>query len=197
MDDKAQMMVLESIIFAIIILLSLVFLFQLSPSSTVGEKYTNTLKIRGDDALRSLYTDPANNTSGYPLDYPSNKLVYYPITNNYTNFTRDLNKTLPDTVMYNIWISNGIKTIFWCNSFAETTAPLQAIGSITTSHYFIAIDPTYRTNKTGIFSGKYIQGRHSDDGYDINPRSDLDHYSAFKGYEGSTYDVILEMWQIT
>ena len=189
MDNKAQMMVLESIIFSIIIIISLVFLFQLSPSSNLSEIYTNTLKIRGDEALQSLFTDSAENTSEYPIDYPSNKLVYYIVTNNYTNFTKDLSKTLPETVMYNIWISNGIKDIFWCNSFSRTNTRLQPTGSVTTSHYIIAIAPSYRTNETGLFLCQ--QGKYYDN------RCDLDHPSAFQGYQGSTYDVILEMWHIT
>ena len=182
-------MVLEAIIFSIIIVISLVFLFQLSPSPTLYEKYSNTLKVKGDDALRSVYKENQNNSSGYPIDYPSNKLTYYMITNNYTNFTYDLNNILPNTVMFNIWIGNGIRTIFWCNSFGQTTTRLQPVGSVTTAHYLISIAPSYRTNETGFFLCQ--QGKYYDN------RSDLDHPSAFQGYEGSTYDVILEMWYIT
>jgi len=186
MDDKAQMIVLEGIVFAITILLALFFLSQLSPSSTVSEKYTNTLKIQGDDALQSLYTEPIQGS--HPQNYPSNKLVYFLITNNYTYFAENLSKRLPNTVMYNIWVNNGTKTVFWCNSDGGYNAQLQSMKPVTTSHYMIAMDPIYLNNDTGIFSGKYQPGKY------YAYKSDL--AEAFQGYEGSTYDVILEMWQM-
>ena len=171
MDDKGQMMVLETVFFAVTVLLALIFLYQLSPSSAVSNEYTNILKIQGDDALQSLYTDVV--PGDYPSDFPSNKLVYYLITNDYNGFTlSNLNNLLPSTVMYNIYINNGIKTVFWCNSDGNSTTPLQTIGPVTTSHIIIAIHPEYLTELTGEESI-------------LNEK--------FPGYDGSTYDIILEM----
>jgi len=196
MDDKAQMMVLESVIFAITVLVSLIFLYQLSPSSTVENKYTNDLKLQGDNALRSLNNAPIDNSANYPLDFPSNKLVNYLITNNYSSFISDLNGMLPKTVDYNIYISNGTKTIFWCHSnyksqFFIPTEPTKTIEPVSKSHCIIGIDPLYRNNATHIFSHEVKQGK------DYHDKSDLDNpLSAFGSYKGSSYDVILEMWSI-
>jgi hypothetical protein len=187
MDDKAQMVALEGVFFTVIVVLSLVFLAQLSPSTVLSEKHTNILKIQGDSALQNLYKEPISELTF--SDFPSNKIVYYIITNDYTNFTADLNKTIPTIVMYNIWISNETKTVFWCNSNGDYITPLITIEPIITSHYIIAIDPFYLNNTAGIFTGKYYVGKNSD-------RSDLDHPDAFQGYEGSTFNVILEMWKI-
>ena len=187
MDNKAQMMVTDAIIFSITIVLALAFLFQLTPSSTLVDEYTKVLKMQGDDALRALYVEPFS-VEDLPTDYPSNKLVYYLITNDYDNMTSDLNNILLN-VEYNIWISNGIKDpVFWCNSDGDYDAPLPNIRYVTTSHCLVAIDPTYRNNETGILAGKYLQGKYSDQ------KSDLDHSTAFEGYMGSTYNVILELW---
>lgn len=180
MDDKAQMMVMEAVTFAITVILALAFLFQISPSSTLTDKYTKELKIQGDDALRSLYMEPFT-AEILPSNYPSSKLVYYLITNDYENMTSDLNGMLLNTE-YNIWISNGTKTVFWCNSYGDDSTQLQSIRSITTSRCLVAIDHLYINNDTGIFSGKY---KHGD-------KSILD--QAFPDYEGSTYNVVLEVW---
>lgn len=176
MDDKGQMMVLETVFFAVTVLLALIFLYQLSPSSTVSNEYTNILKIQGDDALQSLYTDVV--PGDYPSDFPSNKLVYYLITNDYDGFTlSNLNNLLPSTVIYNIYISNGTKTVFWCNSDGDNTTPLQTtIGPVTTSHIIIAIHPKYLTDVSEQLIG---------DESILNEK--------FPGYDGSTYDIILEM----
>jgi len=178
MDDKGQMMVLETVFFAVTVLLALIFLYQLSPSSAVSNEYTNILKIQGDDALQSLYTDvvPGN----YPSDFPANKLVYYLITNDYHNFTSDLNNLLPSTVMYNIYISNGTKIpVFWCNSDEDSATPLQPMGPVTTSHIIIAMHPEYLTDIPIELIGEesILNGEFSD-------------------YDGSTYDIILEMLQM-
>jgi hypothetical protein len=182
MDNKAQMMVMETTIFAITVILGLAFLFQLSPSSTLTDTYSNELKIWGDDALRTLYTEPYT-ADALPANYPSNKLVYYLITNDYDNMTSELNNFLEDKIMYNIWISNGTQPVFWCNSLGYNDTPLSSIGSVTISHSIIPIDPVYLNNATGIFSGKYKEGK----------KSDLD--NKFEVCDSSSYDIILEMWE--
>lgn len=193
MDDKGQMMVLESVIFAITVLISLIFVYQSSPSSTLENKYTNDLKLQGDDALRSLNSEPIENSADYPIDFPSNKLIFYLITNNYGDFISDLNDMLPKTVDYNIYISNGTKIIFWCNSNYKfgtiPTEPAKTIEPVSKSHYLIGIDMLY-LSETHLFSSEVKQGKYFSD------RSDLDHSSAFESYKDSSYDIILEMWSI-
>ena len=172
MDNKAQTMVLESVLFAVTLIIALIFLYQLSPSSTEVYQYTSNLKIQGDDALRSLYTGLVDNFYEYSFDFPSNKLVYYLINDNYSLFISDLNDMLPLSIEYNIYISNGIKTVFWCNSYEDTSNILEKIEPVTTCHYIIGIAPEYL--KT----------------YD----SDL--YDDFQNYDGSSYDLILELWSL-
>jgi hypothetical protein len=194
MDDKGQMMVLESVIFAITVLISLIFIYQSSPSSTLENKYTNDLKLQGDNALRSLNSGPIDNSAEYPIDFPSNKLIFYLLTNSYGSFISDLNDMLPKTVDYNIYISNGVKSIFWCSSNYKygtiPTEPAKTIEPVSKSHYLIGIDLCYRNNETHLFSSEVKRGKYFSD------RSDLDHPSAFGSYKGSSYDVILEMWSI-
>jgi hypothetical protein len=83
MNDKAQMMVLESVVFAITILISLIFLYQLSPTSTQSASYTNDLKIKGDASIQNLCNDEAPGASNLPPGFPKNKLTYYLITDDY------------------------------------------------------------------------------------------------------------------
>lgn len=180
MDDKGQMMVIESVIFAITILLALVFLYQLSPTSTVSNTYTNDLKIKGDDALRTLYNDEV--IANLPQGFPKNKLTYYLISDNYDGFiTSNLQNMLPSNTMYNIYISNGTKTVFWCSSALDNQTALSLKEPITISHYVIAIHPQLLTNSTlkdmGIIDA---------DGCEIPKLFNND-------YKGSVYDVILEM----
>lgn len=192
MDNKAQMMIIETVTFAATIFIALMFLYQLAPTSTLTNEYTKELEIRGDDALRNLYSKPITPDS-FPTNYPSNKLVYYLITNDYLNCSSDLYDYLPNIVIYNIWISNGTKTIFWCDSNGNYNIQFQSLGSVTTSHCIIAIDPIYLDNSTGIFSGEYHLGKYD---YGDSPRSDLYDQTTFQGYDGSTYKVILEMWRL-
>ena len=186
MNDKAQMMVLESVLFAIIILVALVFLYQLSPTSTVSNTYTNDLKIKGDDALRTLYNDEVEKEDlheDFPQGFPKNKLVYYLITDDYYHFIiSNLHSMLPPSTMYNIYISNGTKTIFWCNSNLDNSTPLTLIEPVTISHYVIAIHPDL-LNQT-----KFP---------DIIDKDGCELPKLFENkYDGSMYDVILEICYI-
>lgn len=187
MDNKAQMMVLESVIFAITVLISLVFLYQLSPSTSIKSTYTDNLKIQGDAALRSLYTDLAKDSNGqrYPTNYPANKLIYYLITNRYTEMKDDLNAVLPSNIQYNMYVSNGSKTIFWCNSFGGSNNELTPLEDqqVVLCHYLVAIDPIYLHYPNTILIEL---------DYQEITQSDL--YASFSPYHGSTYDVILQLW---
>ena len=178
MDDHGQMMVLEVTFFAATVILSLIFIYQLSPPSIVVNKFTDELKIQGDDALSSLYNDVLTEQ---PLGYPSNKLVYYLVTNDYGDLISDLNNWIPSDVMYNIYIYNGTKKMFWCSSTGDTNTPLKPIQPITICHYIIPIHPNHLHN---LPPKVYLNGASSD------------LYSAFYNYDGSTYEIILEMWYI-
>jgi hypothetical protein len=57
-DDKAQMMVLEAIFFAITVVIALILLFQMSPTSIQsGSQSSNNLKMLGDNALDAIYAE--------------------------------------------------------------------------------------------------------------------------------------------
>jgi len=180
------MMVLESVLFVITILVSLIFLYQLSPTSTVSNIYTNDLKIKGDEALQTLYNDkvPAVELpqNGIPQDFPKNKLIYYLITDDHSGLiSSNLQYMLPSSTMYNIYISNGTKTVFWCNSNSSlgSSTPTTLIEPITISHYMIAIHPDL-LNETRF--------------YEIHDhRCKIATEFVDQGYNGSSYDVILKM----
>jgi len=182
MNDKAQMMVLESVIFAITILVALVFLYQLAPTSTVSNTYTNDLKIKGDDAFQTLYNDEI--IDPLPQYFPKSKLIFYLITDNYKGLIlSNLQNMLPPNTMYNIYISNGTKTVFWRNSALDNTTPLKLVEPIAVSHYTVAIHPDLLdTSKFQSIIGKTV--------------AELRTTENFDGYEGSIYDVILEMCYI-
>lgn len=182
MDDKGQMMILEVIFFTAIVVLSLVFIYQISPSSIVTNKYANDLKIAGDGALYSLYDDII--VEGQPSNYRFSKMEHYLITNAYGDFISDLNNMLPPNVMYNIYISNGTTTKFWCSFIGDYYNSMISIDPVSVSHCFVAIDPYLLT---GFPDSHYIDGKYGS-------KSDLS--TEFLGYSGSAYSVILEMWYI-
>ena len=184
MDDKGQMMVIESVIFAITILLALVFLYQISPTSTVSSTYTNDLKIKGDDALRTLYNDEV--TTYLPQGFPKSKLVYYLISDDYHGLIEsNLKNMLPRTTMFNIYISNGTRTVFWCNSNSNNLTALPVTEQpVAVSHCVIAIHPQMMTKiefkELGIID---------ENGCEIPALFNNE-------YLGSLYDVVLEMFYV-
>ena len=208
--DKAQMMVLESIIFAITVVIALVFLIQLAPTSiqsSIGSSIN--LKILGDDALDTAYAETWNIRSAeliqpikavYTTNNPSNKLAVSLITNNYSLLIDEtLNKILPANVLYNIYVSNGTNKTFWCSYTGDPSDGVQQpLGEdVFVSHKIIAIDSIHLTsygNNSDGTSNIYHSGRYYSD------RSDLCHYFLYETgnpYYGSTYDVILELWRST
>jgi hypothetical protein len=80
--------------------------------------------------------------------------------------------------MFNIYISNGTKKVFWCSSIQETSTALPVTEPVTISHYIISIDPYFFDPKLS----KIIDNN----GCELPKK--------FPGYTGSTYDVILEMF---
>ena len=167
MNNKAQMMVLESVVFSIAVIISIAFLFQITPTSTLSDQYTKELKIQGDDALASLYFATYEDDS-LSTNYPKSKLINYLIAENgVTDLINDLNKILVNKE-YNIRISDGDKTIFWCNSFGDTATPLVPKNEISSSHCIVSIHP-----------------------YFIDDSSKLE-----TELSGNTFKVILELWSL-
>ena len=187
-NNNAQMMILEVVLLAVMVFLALIFIYQLSPSSTTIDQYSNDLKIWGDNALYSIYHSPPPSSVNTIPGYPKSGMIHYLISNDYRGFIDDINSMLPTTVIYNIYISNESKTVFWCNSFGDFTDPLPAVDPVTVSHYFISIDYNHFT-EFPFDSYIYII---TDTMTLTDPESDL--ASEFNGYDGSTYIVILEMW---
>lgn len=141
MDNKGQMMVLEAVVFSISIIISLAFLFQISPSSALTDQYTKELKIQGDDALRTLYFETYDSET-LPANFPTSKLINFIINEDYYELTSDLNEMLTNTE-YNIRLANKTKTIFWCNSDGDETTELENRRAISSSHCIVAIDPNF------------------------------------------------------
>ena len=196
MNDKAQMMVLESIFFAITVVIALAFLIQISPTSIQGGvQLLNELKILGDDALNSLYAETLH-VNRSPTDFnatnnPSNKLAVCIITNNYSAVTDSITSSLPDTAIYNIYISNGSKTIFWCSSTGDTNTPLRMIDPVTISHHLVSIDPMHLVGYHRlVYQG--VGAECSDIAEAFLVQTDPKKPEEFS-YKSSTYDVILEM----
>ena len=192
MKDDAQMMVLESVIFAITVIIALAFLLQLSPTSIQQSSESITdVKILGDDALMSLSTETFyirewKQSLRTPTNNPTSQLAVAIITNNYDEIIDTLNnEILPEYTpyFYNIYISNGTKTVFWCSSTGDTDEPVSRTGDeqVAVSHHIIAIDP------------EHLHMFH-EDMYKDGTESDI--WQSFQDYEGSTYDVILELWTI-
>ena len=172
LNESGQMLVLETIFFASTILLSIVFLYQLSPSSVISEEYTSDLKSIGDDALRNLYSNEI--IEQHSIGYPSNKLVHYIIADDYGSFISDIQKLIPSTVLYNVYITNGDKSVFWCNSFGRNDSSidiLPAVDPVVIAHCIIPIDSNFITSSSSL-------------------------YSTFEKNSNCIYEVRLHMWYI-
>jgi len=165
--ESASTLVFEAVIFAILLIFSLLVFYQLSPASptVVSESFTMELKTLGDDTLRYLYNLPVREDLN--RSYPNSALAYYFITNNSTALKDMLSSLLPDTVGYNVYLSNGLETVFWFSSGDERLEPL---------------GPTVRCHR--VIPADYCLIR---DNWVAEPIS---------GYRGSTYEVILELWYI-
>ena len=175
MNNKGQMMIFELIFFATTVILALIFLYQISPSSVTTSTYTDDIKVLGDTALYSIYNTPPNAVD-YPNGFPPSRMVQYLLNASYGNFVSDLKNMLPATLMFNIYITDSrtITQRFWCNSYASSSEPLPTLDPVTISHCIVAIHPE--------FWECYGPGKPFPE-WNLN-------------YMGSVYDVQLEMWYI-
>ena len=149
MDNKGQMMVLEVIFFAVIVLSSLIFIYQMNPLSGISNKYTNDLKIMGDSALQSLYNEViiSETRTGYLWgNYRVSEIEHVLIANAYGSFITDLNSMLPTSVMYNVYISDGTKTEFWSSSIGDFSDPLVPIDPVCISHCIVSMHHDFLTD---------------------------------------------------
>lgn len=200
MNDRAQMMVLESIIFAITTIVAIAFLVNLSPSSIQQLAETNNdLKTIGDDALDTIFAQQTTIKTWGKTQYdgeetydPTSKLSVCVITNNYEELTASINRLLPTNVFYNIYIadSNGNK-VFWCTSTGDwnNTDEVLPFGTVFTSHHIISIDPKHLTMYS-MPTNYYL--------HCPPPAREQCHLIDKFRYapSGATYDFILEMWRI-
>jgi hypothetical protein len=194
-NNKGQMMVLEAVVFAITVIISLIFLYQMSPTTTQSVQQTSELKIRGDIALETLYkqeVEHLTDSSLHPREFPKNKLVYYLITNETHNLVSDIRSMLPGNVKFNVYVSNGTDKIFLTSSFFSDK-PVILADPIAVSHYFISIHPQFfNATKFGGDGGIVPAG-----GCLMAKRLGVyeEPYTGDirRGYEISTYDIILEM----
>ena len=100
--DRAQMMVLEAIAFALLMIISILFVYQLSPSSYFYRSApTNQLTIMANDVLRSIGNKNAS-LSGY-----QNMLAQLVGEGEISELTYIINQSLPDFVYYNLYVGNG------------------------------------------------------------------------------------------
>lgn len=168
-DDKAQMLVLEAVLFAVMVFTALFFIFQLSPSPAIdADLSSDQLKILGDDALRTI----DKTTPETPGSYYNSKLVKFVANNEKGNFTGLLNLVLPDYVGYNIHLSDGVNATIWYNG-EEVSG--EKVGLVTRSHRIIVV-----TNN--------IVGKEAYASNPIDNRIDELYLPVI--------DVILEMWYL-
>jgi hypothetical protein len=192
MNDKAQMVVFESIVFAITAIVAVAFLISLSPTSIQTTKISTDLTTIGDDALNTIYAEQVDIISRGEQPYggnitndpnPTSKLVVCVITNNYEQLTYTLNQLLPKNVLYNIYVADQHgKTVFW-NSSSPNEGELPSVGTVFISHHIIPIHPQHLT----IYPNPFIF-------YGTTGHCDL--LDKFDTFDSSTYDFILKMWYV-
>jgi hypothetical protein len=147
----------------------------------------------GDNALDAIYAETQhiklNVGASYITNNPSSKLVVSIIKNDYSKLTDSLNNILPDSVIYNIYISNGSKTVFWCTSTGDPNEPLTMLDPVAISHHQISIDPQHLVKYS---NDVYIGGTNSIIAEDFLGNPIPNNPDNFE-YKGATYEVILEM----
>lgn len=205
MKDKAQMMVLESIIFAIITIIALSFMINLAPTSIqTATESTSDLKMIGDDVLNTIFASQTTIESqgmgpydGRETYDPTSKLEVCVVTNNFEELTATINRLLPTNVFYNLYIADSAgNKVFLCASTCtqisgwNTADELTSTGTVFTSHHIISIDPVQLTIYT---NPNYYMHFPPMQCCLINKFND-----KYPGYvfSDSTYDFIMEMWRV-
>ena len=186
-NNKGQIMMLETVFFAATVIMALLFLYQLSPSSVKSDVFMEDLEVMGDEALYSIYTEalPEEVAETYPSGYPSSKLVHYLITNGYGGMISDLHNLLPSTVLYHIYVSNGDDTMFWCDSLGNTVEEnkIASIDPISVVFCMVPIDPIFIDPATN----EVLRNAEEESAALCD---------VFSEYTGSLYEVQLKIWYI-
>lgn len=110
MDKTAQMHAIEIILAAVIFFTAMNFALTLSVPIPQEKFSIEQWKIYGEDALRNLDNTQLNNSTEQEI-YHNSTLTKYIITNDVKNLTEFLNKTLPQSVSYNVY--NGSKQFYF------------------------------------------------------------------------------------
>lgn len=167
-DKNGQMMVLEAILFSIMLILALIFIYQLSPPSvSTKTRYLNQLKILSDDAVRTL--DQLSSTYD-PINIPS-LLVEYILLNDTVNASIYFRSVLPYDVGFNIYVGNTNQTVLWYEGgWGEKT------DSVTRSNHIFVLSNNKLRGALSI--NNYLKGQ------------------IISGYTDCEYIFILETWVI-
>jgi hypothetical protein len=167
-DTNAQMVLLEAVFFTIMVLLSLIMIFNISPpSQSTINRYSNQLKILADDSLRMLDNIPPTISDAL---FHNSLLVQYIVLNDTKNITYFLNSSLPSDVGYNLYISNGENSILWYNGENFWGGKL---GEVSRANYLVLANYNW-VNASDSYPSKEI----------------------IPGYKGNEYIVVLEVWNI-
>jgi hypothetical protein len=191
-DNKAQMMVLESVLFSITIVISLIFLIQLSPSSTtINSNNINELELIGQNALKAVYNQKVSiesrgvleisaDSSDSILNNPLDKISVCIICDNYQELSNRLNDNIiENNVLYNLYITNAsgnIEPVFICSSAGLNELPMTK--PVAQANFYVSIDPNHMT----IYPNDVYEGENSNIEKDFT--------------EGSTYQIIMRLWKI-
>lgn len=110
MNKSAQMHAIEIILAAVLFFTAMNFAITLTVPVPQEKFSIEQWKIYGEDSLRILDNTPLNNTTEQKI-YHNSTLTKYIIKNDITNLTKELNKTLPNSISYNIY--NGSKYFYF------------------------------------------------------------------------------------
>ena len=132
-NNHGQMLVYEVITFAILLIISVIFVYQLTPQTySTSTRSSDELAIIGYDTLRSLDKLPYPYVSNYPGSLKS----YLSDETKSEEFFWLLNHSLPSFVDYNVYVSYGNVTKQWPTS----PDPKIKYGSISCANYIISLD---------------------------------------------------------
>jgi len=132
MNNRAQLHILEVILVAAMLLLSVVFVVYISAPPSVQVVPSNQIKILCDEALRVMKDTPTGDRS-----YENSMLFKYILTNDTTNFTSFLDDVLPENIFYQVWVYDGSSRRLWYPDEEQ-----EIFGTVVRSH-FIIVNSTY------------------------------------------------------
>jgi len=145
MNNKAQMMILETIFFAATLFLAILFIYHIAPNPIeTTTKHAYDLEILGNSALQTIY----NQHIPHP-DLPANtlsKMEYYLLTSASADLITDLKNILPSNVLFNIYIGNHHTLQFWVSSQATFQESLPTSQDVSRVHCLVNADRSSYTD---------------------------------------------------